>query len=110
MSAHSMLVKQLPCLACELEEVPQPFPTEAHHQNLGGKAGQKRLGDKYQVPLCSWHHRGIRIAGMSNDAMTHKYGPSLALDSRQFRFVYGDDDSLLALTNHKLAQLVPETA
>lgn len=110
MSARSMDVKRLCCLACEIEDLPQPSPTEAHHQNAGGHAGQKRLGDEYQVPLCGWHHRGVRPVGMSSDAMTHIYGPSLALDSKQFRFAYGDDTAQRAATNHKLAQLEPEVA
>ncbi len=110
MSARSMLVKQLPCCACEIEDVHQPNPTEAHHLNLGGHAGQKRLGDKYQIPLCQWHHRSARPVGMTIDAMTGLYGPSLATDSRQFRFAYGTDDVLLAATNHKLAQLLPASA
>jgi len=47
---------------------------------------------------------------MNNDAMTHEYGPSLALDSKQFRFAYGSDDSLLQLTNIKLERLAWEAA
>lgn len=110
MSTQSMQVKRLCCLACEIEDVPQPNVTEAHHQNAGGHAGQKRLGDDHQVPLCGWHHRGVRPVGMSCEAMTHLYGPSLALDPRQFRFAYGDDAAQLAATHFKLAQLAPEVA
>ncbi len=110
MSAHSLQVKRLRCLACEIEDMPQPNSTEAHHQNAGGHAGQKRLGDEYQVPLCGWHHRGVRPVGMSIDAMTRLYGPSLALDSKQFRFAYGSDSHQLAMTRFKLAQLAPEVA
>lgn len=110
MSARSLLVRQLECIACSIEGVAQPFPTESHHLNAGGHAGQKRRGDEFQIPLDAWHHRGQLLPGMGLDAMTHKYGPSLATDSRQFRFSYGTDDQLLALTNRKLAQLVPETA
>lgn len=110
MSAHSLQVKRLPCLACEIEDVSQPSPTEAHHLNEGGHAGQKRRGDEYQIPLCQWHHRGVAPRGMTRDVMTHLYGPSLALDSKQFRFSYGRDDDLLATTQHKLARLEPEVA
>jgi hypothetical protein len=110
MSAHSLLVKQLECIACEIEGVRQATPTEAHHCNVGGKAGQKRRGDAYQLPLCAHHHRGEPPPGMSKTQAVHKYGPSLALDSRQFRFAYGSDDQLLALTNTKLESLCPTTA
>jgi|SRR6478609_8898949 len=110
MSERSLLVKQLPCLACELEDVHQPNETEEHHLNLGGNAGQLRRGDEYSVALCKWHHRAIRKPRMNNDGMTAIFGPSLALDSRQFRDCYGSDDQLLARTNAKLQQLLPVTA
>ncbi len=110
MSAHSMLVKRLACIACEIEDVPQPSPTEAHHCNVGGLAGQKRRGDAYQLPLCAFHHRGEPPAGMNKSEATYEYGPSLALDSKQFRFAYGTDDQLLALVELKLARLEPATA
>lgn len=109
MSAHSLLVKQLPCICCEIEDVSQPNPTEAHHLNEGGHAGQRRRGDEYQIPLCQWHHRGVRPVGMTRDAMSHLYGPSLALDSKQYHFAYGSDDELLAMTNAKLARLMVES-
>jgi hypothetical protein len=102
LSARSLLVRQLECLPCEIEQVAQPFATESHHLNAGGHAGQKRRGDAYQIPCCGWHHRALLLPGMSRDTMTHAYGPSLATDSRQFRFSYGSDDQLLALTNERL--------
>jgi hypothetical protein len=109
MSARSLQVKRLPCVACEIEEVAQPLPTEEHHLNGGGQAGQKRRGDDFSIPLCKWHHQARRPLGMSTDAMTHLYGPSLK-DSRQFRLAYGSDDALLARTNFKLETLEPATA
>ena len=110
MSASSMLVKQLECLPCTIEDVPQPFPTEAHHCNLGGLAGQVRRGDEFQIPLCGWHHRGLLKPRMSRDGMTELYGPSLVTDSRQFHFSYGSDDQMVANTNAKIARLLPVTA
>lgn len=110
MTSRSMLIKRLRCIACTIEGVDQPNPTEAHHCNEGGHAGQKRRGDDAQLPLCGWHHRAVRPVGMSCDAMTHIYGPSLALDSKQFRFAYGQDDVLLIPVNRDVAQLLPETA
>jgi hypothetical protein len=105
MSAHSLRVKELACLACEIEGVQQPSITESHHQNLGGLAGQKRLGDTFQIPLCGWHHRGEPPRNVTKSEATYIFGPSLACDSKQFRFCYGTDDQLLALTNDKLRRL-----
>lgn len=110
MSARSLLVKQLPCIACAIEGVQQATPTEAHHCNIGGLAGQKRRGDAYQLPLCAHHHRGEPPPGMSKTQAVHKFGPSLALDSRQFRFAYGSDDQLLAITNAQLERQCPQIA
>lgn len=110
MSAHSLLVKQLECLACEFEGVVQPFVTEAHHQNLDGKAGQKRLGDLFQVPLCSYHHRGKLPEGMNRDQAAYHYGPSKAYSPRLFTATYGSDEVQLARTQAKLAQFVTEGA
>jgi hypothetical protein len=110
MNARSLLVRQLECLPCSIEGVPQPFHTEAHHLNSFGLAGQKRRGDAFQIPCCGWHHRGQLLPGIGIDAMTHKYGPSLATDSRQFRHCYGDDNSLLTLTNAQLERQCPQTA
>jgi hypothetical protein len=100
----------LRCLPCEIEDVDQPFKTTEHHLNFDGKAGQVRRGDDYSIPCCEWHHLAKRLPGWSNDDMTHKYGPAIPLDSRQFRLAYGSDDELLATTNYNLARLLPATA
>jgi hypothetical protein len=110
MSARSALVRALPCIACAIEDVYQPNRTTEHHLNAGGHAGQARRGDEFSIPLCQWHHQGYALPRMSRDAMTGLYGPSLAHDSKMFRFTYGSDDQLLALTNGKLARLMQESA
>src|SRR5688572_10509069 len=103
MRERTMAIKSLPCIACRLYGVHfQPYPTEEHHLNLGGKAGQKRRGDDYSIPLCSWHHRAVMKPSIDSKAMSALYGPSLAKQSRLFRQTFGTDDQLLALTNEKL--------
>lgn len=105
MSERSRLVKMLPCIACEIEGVQQPSPTEAHHLNLGGKAGQKRLGDDCQIPLCAWHHRGDPPRNVTAGEAAYYLGPSLARDSKLFRFTYGSDAQLLETTNYNLRSI-----
>lgn len=103
MSARSLKVKELPCLACRLWGVyHQPFPTEAHHLTLGGKAGQKRRGDEFQIPLCRYHHQGHLLPHVDSKAMRALYGPSYARESKAFRVTFGNDDELLKLTNEQL--------
>jgi hypothetical protein len=74
---------------------------EIHHQNLGAHAGQKRLGDEFTIPLCTWHHRGIPRLMNSKDARKI-LGPSLARESKAFRRRFGSDRKLLRITNSQL--------
>ena len=97
------LVKLMPCLACTIEGVVSVCgPTEIHHLNFDGKAGQKRRGDWFSIPLGRYHHQGIPPNGMNTMQAEMRYGPSLKLKSRRFRERYGDDDSLLAMVNKRL--------
>ena len=98
------VVKQMPCIACAVF-ASICGPTEVHHLNLGGRAGQKRRGDQYTIPLGAWHHRGEPKNGKTASYMRTLYGPSLARESRAFRRCYGTDDELLAKTNELLEQL-----
>jgi hypothetical protein len=99
-------LKELGCLACWYERVAVQWnPTEIHHLNEGGKAGQARRGDEFTVPLCSWHHRGEPPEGFTASEMRLTHGPSLARHSKAFRERFGTDDELLALTNRRIARL-----
>ncbi len=102
MSKRSPLIRNMECIACQIEGCRQPMPTEEHHLNLGGKAGQKRRGEEFSIPLCAWHHRGEPPKNMDAGEAAYYFGPSLARSSKLFRFTYGSDDHLLALTNLKL--------
>lgn len=84
------------CLCCKRMGFLR-WPVEIHHLNLGGKAGQKRLGDEYTIPLCRWHHQADS-GRMSATEATKMLGPTLK-DSRAFRRIYGSDEKLLAEAN-----------
>jgi hypothetical protein len=101
---HVAQVRQLPCLACVMEDARQPLPTEAHHLNAGGHAGQKRLAADVVVPLCGWHHRGA-LPGITAVHASVVYGPSLVLQPRQFKARYGNNDTLLKRTDELLEAL-----
>lgn len=102
MSTRSASILALPCLACVMERCTQPSRSEVHHLNLGGMAGQKRRGDEFSIPLCSWHHRSEPPEGYTKQRAFLAYGPSLAGHSRLFRALYGSDDALLAKTNAQI--------
>jgi hypothetical protein len=97
-------LKEMGCLAHWMDGVPN-VAAEIHHQNLGGKAGQKRIGDHATVPLCCWHHRSEPFEGFTKSQMVIAHGPSLAGQSKAFRKRYGSDEKQLAKTNDLIEQL-----
>lgn len=110
MSERSPLIHGLQCIACAANGFPQLQRTEEHHLNSGGNAGQKRRGDAYSIPLCSWHHRGEPPEGFNATPAYQRLGPSLARQSKQFRERYGSDDTLLKVTNATLKARRPHVA
>ena len=98
------LFPEIGCIACRHAGFLNN-QTQVHHLNFDGKAGQKRRGDEFSVPLCPWHHQGLTPDGMNTRQMRVELGPSLALHSREFRAVFGSDDWLLAETNRLLGEL-----
>ena len=61
-----------------------------HHILSGGK----RIGDYATIALCPGHHRGIPSYG--------NVGPSMATSPSAFKMRYGDQMTLLALTDELL--------
>jgi hypothetical protein len=100
-------LKEMGCIACRLEgeRLAQCGPTEIHHLNEGGKAGQKRRGDEFTIALGKWHHQGVSVGNATNAGMARLFGPSLAKQSREFRKRYGSDDELLAKTDQRIAEM-----
>ena len=76
--------------------------TTVHHLNKFGRAGQKRRGHAFTIPLGEWHHQGIPLKGLTTKDMQLAFGPSLAKQSKAFRTTYGTDDELLAKVNELL--------
>jgi hypothetical protein len=97
-------LKEMLCIACNIEGLPQPMYPEIHHLNLGGKAGQARRGDEFTIPLCRYHHQGQPPSGESTSSARVLYGPSLKYHSRAFREKYGSDDELLAKVNAEIVR------
>ncbi len=94
-------LKELGCIACRKESRSRIWcgPVEVHHLNFDGKAGQKRLGHDYTIPLGKYHHQGVTRDGFRLSEMVAEFGPSLKLKSKAFRERYGTDDELLAEVN-----------
>lgn len=92
------------CLCCALNAAlgfqRTNLPVEIHHLNEGGLHGGKRRGDRYTIPLCTWHHQGKGFAG-TLWSLALVYGPSWKGGSKPFRRVYGTDDELLAMADER---------
>jgi len=92
--------REIGCIACSLEggmrgEDRSGTPADVHHLINGYRAGHGAT-----IPLCPWHHRGVkpdetRATQETRDTL----GPSLALAPEQFRNRYGGDAFLLDATN-----------
>lgn len=108
-------IKIIGCLACRknpsLGFVPIAACAEIHHQNFGGKAGGKRLGDEKTLGLCEWHHRGQPpFPRMTKTQAAKLYGPALSEQSKLFRATYGDDAAMLKEQNDLIEQFEKEAA
>ena len=97
-------LREIGCIACWMRG-DLGVPPEIHHLNLGGKAGQKRRGDEFTIPLCRWHHQADKGLYQTAEAARVDIGPSLKLHSRAFRETYGSDDFLLVKVNGIIFQL-----
>jgi hypothetical protein len=94
-------IRDIGCLACRKRgwfNLP-----DVHHLNLGGHAGQLRLGDESTVGLCIWHHRGKPLAPLNESQCRRILGPSLQAEPIAFRETFGCDQQLLAWQNDLIA-------
>ena len=97
-------LQQYGCLACRKLGFVQP--PDIHHQLSGGK----RIGDHATIPLCPYHHRGVWVDRFVRFSLAQAHlGPSLALEPKAFRTMFGTDEQLLAeierhFTDRKVTQ------
>lgn len=68
---------------------------EIHHLT----AGFKRLGHDFTIPLSPYHHRGVIPLNATKEQMLERFGPSLALNKREFVRVFGTERQLLETVN-----------
>lgn len=99
-AARFVALKEDGCICCRLSDalglsLPGCVP-EIHHLI----SGNRRIGHRYTICICSWHHRGICVYGRSWG--TQHLGPSLVYSSRAFHAMYGSDDQLLALVDERI--------
>lgn len=101
------VIHLMQCIACALDGLTQPSKTEAHHIVDGGYRKHSG-GHQATLPLCGWHHRGEPKIGFftaPKSAMTHGFGPSLAVSKREFVRRFGTERELLTLVNGKITEV-----
>lgn len=95
------LFKRIGCIACYLDSQPFRF-YEVHHLVEG-----YRLGHRFTVPLCTWHHRGERGAGITMKSMRAIFGPSMALEKPAFIERYGTERELVERVDELIGWVPP---
>jgi hypothetical protein len=106
-AAREELARGFGCICCFInvrDGIYQRAPSyiTKNHCNSGGQ----NRGERFTFIACAWHHLGssveIRGVFLTQSEMARRYGPSLAKGSKPFRAVYGDDDSLIELTDQQI--------
>jgi hypothetical protein len=95
-------LREIGCLACLIDGLPMPCgPVEVHHLVDNG---YRRLsgGNQATIPLGAYHHRGQPLIDKDIRYMRERFGPSMALERREFDKVYGSQRDLLARVNEML--------
>lgn len=94
--------RSIGCIACYIDGWPGRY-YEWHHLVEG-----YRLGHRFVIPLCTWHHRGECGAGMTTRTMRTIYGPSLALEKNAFTNRYGTERELCERVDELIDWPAPE--
>ena len=83
------------CIACKLFCGGWVYKAPQMHHIVNQSYRKHQGGDRATLPLCPWHHQGQPDEGFTEIEMQIQYGPSLALDAKLFRAVFGAEDTLL---------------
>jgi RecA-dependent nuclease len=85
-------LQKLGCICCRM--LGFYSAPDIHHIVSGGK----RKGNQYTLPLCSWHHRGVKPYPVVISVL-RSIGPSLAGGSKPFVARWGTELELLDKVN-----------
>ena len=90
-------LREIGCICC-LNYAGVRRNAEVHH--IVDKGYRKHSGGHdATLPLCPWHHRGYMEDGEHSAVATSVWGPSLALNKREFIRVFGTERQLLETVN-----------
>lgn len=85
-------IAEIGCLACRIRNG-QVIAAEIHHLI----DGNKRMGHRFTIGLCNFHHRGVLPFGLSPKEARIDHGPSLIDGTRLFKSAFGADSELLIM-------------
>ena len=98
------LKEHIPCICCMLLTSYSYRLPEIHHR----VSGYKRHGHQETIPLCEYHHRGLRPDGLSAQECLGTLGPALTDGRATFEAFFGPEELLLKYTNKLLATWAQE--
>lgn len=73
-------------------------PPDIHHR----VSGSRRMGDRFTIPLCPWHHRGVPVGSLTRHDCLRIFGPSMAISRRSFEARWGTEEALWRQTEDRL--------
>lgn len=91
------------CVVCRLQHGAF-VENQVHHMTAGGR----RLGHRFTIPLCPWHHQGKCVGEYPTAEMTRIYGPSFANGRKDFEAAFGSEEHLLDETDKWLGVWKPK--
>ena len=95
---HRRKVRELPCLACEAEDLHQVYPSLGHHKM--GEGGGGKVSDLLMMTLCSLHHNGEFVRDEDKDKVSTWSIHKSNLKNWEKR--WGTQDNLIKKTNKKI--------
>jgi hypothetical protein len=78
------------CVVCRLQHG-SFVEGEIQHLTSGGR----RLGHRYTICLCPYHHRAVPAGSVTPAEMRRIYGPSFAESRKDFEAAFGSEEFLL---------------
>lgn len=91
-------LQRLGCVPCRTLHIFSQI--DVHHIVEG-----YRLGNKFTLPLCPWHHRGMPPDDWSNSDAAAHYGPSMKHSKGAFVERFGTERQLLEQTDELIKVL-----
>lgn len=90
------LLPQVGCICCKAYGIHNEH-VQIHHI----VEGNRRLGHRYTLPLCYYHHENVPPEGMSREEAEAQVGPSLK-SKKRFNEVFGGELQLLEYVDSML--------